>query len=237
MRAKLLVLLAVSLVVGILSSCATTRDPWPNVTNLKIDDSCFGAVHVRYNPQLAVVINETVYIPSGSDMKTVHVIRTALAPGSPEYLIDYWEGGSCDPTFFVYDATKPTDWENALLNVFGLTMIIPGDGYVYVHGHTNNFFSQFRKFAVTPEHAEEVQQPFYFAGIETKTTTTVKLLAEPGPSVVVSEVGADSPVIILACRKDDWCLVQDALGLVGWYKLEYSPERDAQFRGVFYAGD
>ena len=234
---RLLAGLAALLVAAASSTFAGSSGFWPRLTTLKIDRCCFGDVQVRYDPRLATVINETEFIPPDSDMKTVHAIRTTLAPGSPLYVVDYWEGASCDPTFLIYDATKTPDRNKPLLEVSGLTLSIPGDGFVYVHGHTNNFFSQFRKFIVTPKHAEEVAQPFYYAGIETRTTTPIKLVTAPSSTEVISELASGTRVTILACQKDDWCLVRDALGLIGWTKLEYSRKPDAQFRGVFYAGD
>jgi hypothetical protein len=229
------------LAFAILAGCiaafpADGSEPFAGLEEVELDVSCVGPVRARFAPELATV-DGTVLVDPESGMKYVRGLKARPTDGAPELLVDYLDGLSCDPTFVVFRSSDDRDAGLPALEVWGLTIAVPGDGHLYVYGHTNSFFSRLRKFAVSEGTIDEVVQPFHHAGIETKTIVNVRLLYEPGSASVVSEIAAGGEAVIIACREDDWCLVRDAVGLTGWVKLESSGPEPSLFEGVFYAGD
>ena len=225
------------IVIGMLfASPMRAGEPWPGLSVLKVDRTCSNTIRIRYKPELTTVINCTFTDPE-SKMKTVEAVEARVSAGSAPLLIEYSEGPSCDPTFFVYRCMDHRKTGEPLLTVWGLTLAIPGDGFIYVYGHTNNFYSQMRKFEATQTGVREVPQPFFFVGLKTKTTVGLDLLSSPDAGVVVSRLEKGERATVLACKADDWCLVKDRIGVVGWFKLEYTEKGNGQFLGVFFAGD
>ncbi|MCF7886162.1 MAG: hypothetical protein K9M80_06685 [Candidatus Marinimicrobia bacterium] len=48
----------------------------------------------------------------------------------------------------------------------GLRISIPGDGNIYISGHTNNMFNKRRIYHLESNTLKEIKQPFYYVGQE-----------------------------------------------------------------------
>lgn len=232
---------APSLAFAIFAACISAlpcaaSEPFVGLAEIELDVSCVGPVRARFSPELATV-DGTILVDPESGMKSVRGLKARPMEGASELFVDYHEGWSCDPTFLVFLSSDDRDAGSPALEVWGLTIAIPGDGHLYVYGHTNSFFSRTRKFAVSERTIEEVPQPFYHAGIDTKAIVDVRLLFAPESDIVVSEIAAGGEAAIIACRDDDWCLVSDSVGVTGWVRLESAGPEPTLFEGVFYAGD
>lgn len=191
-------------------------------------------VRIRYNPALATPVNKTFDPGAGWDMH--EVITTKLAPDSDDvFLIIFDPGPSADPNFQVVRGTEPTD--NAYLgSINGLELVIPGDGFVYVSGHTDTTFDQRRKYRVTNEGVEEVPQPYYYVGLSTKTLKPVTLRSALEGGETVAELPAGSDVEILLNHEDDY-LIKTPEGLVGWFTEKLSTQEPEHFEGLYFRGD
>jgi len=190
-------------------------------------------IRIRYNANLATLVNKTFDPGAGWDMH--EVITTKLAPDAEEtFLIIFDPGPSADPNFQVVRGTEPTD-DTYLVSMNGLELTIPGDGFIYVSGHTNTTFDQRRKYRVTDTGLEEVPQPFYFVGLATRTLKPVRLRSNAGGEDVAT-LPAGTPVEILLNREDDY-LIKTPEGLVGWFTEELTTQDPEHFEGLYYRGD
>jgi hypothetical protein len=202
------------------------------LAHIKVDTTAVGDVVVSYEPRLAKVINRTFMIPD-AEIKLVELLRTRLDDSSGWYRVVYDEGPSVDPEFVIYFESEGKERE--VLREFGLSLTIPGDGFVYLSGHTNNHFDTVKKFAVKPDGASEVRQPFYFVGITTTVLEPVDLFDSPEKTNVVT-TAAKGEAVTVVLNQDDFYLVRAANGLVGWVKLKEDGTA-TQFRDINYAGD
>ncbi|MCM2314960.1 MAG: SH3 domain-containing protein [Thermoanaerobaculia bacterium] len=226
--AHILVVLAASASVNTLAARAAAEQ----LARVSVDRTPVGEVVVSYEPRLAKLINETFTVPE-AEIKTVEVLRTRLGDSSEWYRVVYSEGPSVDPEFIIYAETGGKQIE--VFREFGLSLRLPGDGFVYVSGHTNDFFDKKRKFAVSREGSSEVKQPFYFVGITTTAREGLDLVDSPGSSSVVATVARGEQVTVVL-NQGDFYLVRASDGLVGWVRLKQDGTA-TQFEGIHYAGD
>lgn len=191
-------------------------------------------VRVRYNRELATSINKTFDPGAGWDMH--QVVATKLSADSDEtFLIIFDPGPSADPNFQVVRGEKLSD-EAYLGSMNGLELTIPGDGFLYVSGHTNTTFNQRRKYRVGVDGLEEVPQPFYFVGLQTATLKPVVLRTEPGGGEKVAELATGAAVEILLNKDDDY-LVKTQEGIVGWFREKLATQDPEHFDELFFRGD
>ena len=202
------------------------------LARVSVDRTPVGEIVVSYTPRLAKLINETFIVPE-AEIKTVEVLRTRLGESPQWYRVVYSEGPSVDPEFIIYSETGGKQRE--VFREFGLSLRLPGDGFVYVSGHTNDFFDKTRKFAVGPEGAVEVKQPFYFVGITTTALEDLDLIDSTASSNVVATVAKGEKVMVVL-NQGDFYLVRASNGLVGWVSLKQNGTA-TQFEDINYAGD
>ena len=153
-----------------------------------------------------------------------------------EILIGYTEGASEDPEFWFYQQEE-TGFR-PMISVYGKQIFISGNGNIYVSGHTNNMFNKRRKFKFENDSIREIEQPFYFVGLQTKTLKTIKLHSDKSLGKILATLPADSPIEVVAAEYANECqyfLIKTSFGLLGWWKLDnwYSTEIDK----LVYAGD
>lgn len=223
-------ILALALSCSTVLACA--RASAAELARLTVDKTAVGEVVVSYEPRLAKVIDKTFIIPE-AEIKTVEVLRTRLGESPEWYRVVYSEGPSVDPEFIIYAEAGGTERE--VFREFGLSLRIPGDGFIYVSGHTNDFFDKTRKFAVGTDGSVEVKQPFYFVGITTRVLEPVDLFDSPELSNAVARVAKGEQVMVVLNRGDLY-LVRASNGLVGWVRLKQDGTA-TQFEAINYAGD
>jgi len=220
-----------------LSAPVAAGDPasaWSGLTNLTVDSTPVGEVKVCYPAALAnIQMTPAAVEPDGS--KRIIVMQTKLtADSGQQFLVVYDEGPSVDPTFMIYLGHQ-LQGEPAL-EVFALTLILPGNGQVYAAGHTNNMYDQRRKFVFANRTFQEAVQPFYAVNVSGQLDAPVTLMAERGNSARVGFLPAGSNVDVLL-NKDDWYLLRTPFGLTGWARIDPSPAPGSPVIGLYYAGD
>lgn len=153
-----------------------------------------------------------------------------------EILIGYSEGASEDPEFWFYK--KGETGFRSLKSIYGKQIFISGNGNIYVSGHTNNMFNKRRKFKYENSTIREIEQPFYFVGLQTKTLKTIKIHSDKSLTKILATLPADSPIEIVAAEYANECqyfLIKTSFGLLGWWKLDNFNSREID--KLFYAGD
>lgn len=192
-------------------------------------------VRVRYNKALAALVNES--FDPGAGWNLTKVITTKLKAGAEEtFIIVFDPGPSADPNFQVYRGTNVGE-DNYLGSMNGIELSIPGDGFLYVSGHTNTTFNQRRKYQITGHGMEEIVQPFYYVGLKSKTLKPVTLTSEIDGGAEVAALPAGAPVEILLNKDDNRYLVRTQDGLVGWFTEELTTQDPVHFEGLYFRGD
>jgi hypothetical protein len=172
------------------------------------------------------------------------ILQTRLSPESDEqfYVIHDW-GPSTDPGFTIFrNLEKPV----MILSIGGVELYIPGNGFLYsVSGHYDNLFNHRRKFKYQSGRFVEVEQPFYYVGINTTTVAPVELLLAPQDSMqqIVASLPANYEVEVLLAKKEDdpnderYFLVKTPLGLLGWVRITHQAYSGWPIEGIFMSGD
>ena len=115
-------------------------------------------------------------------------------------------------------------------------LIIPGNGSIYISGHTDNMFDTRKKFIYDGNKFNELIQPFYYVGLETFTIKPITLFSDTTLSNPVASLPENSEIEVLINRNDLY-LIRTSFGLTGWLKIgpvspDYSP-----IKGLYFAGD
>lgn len=222
---------------------AQSPELWNHLAVLKLECDYCGDVTegsvlnalVRYNKDMSKVINQTVH--SEDDLSYINVLQFQLVATSPEsYLLTFDEGSSADPTFTIYQQL-PNGEKREIFRQNGLEIVLPGNGHLYVSGHTNNMFNMRRKFEFNHGTLTEIKQPFYYVGLATQTTQPITLYDSLEYRKEVAKLPAGHKIEVLVNLKEDY-LVKTAFGLTGWLKIPDGMMRDqTPVTGIFFAGD
>lgn len=188
---------------------------------------------VHYNPEIAELINKQLtkedpqYSGGGPDEQLM--LRTKLNKKSDKkYTVVFSMGLSADPHFTFFKG------ETLIGSMSGLQIFIPGNGNVYIQGHTNNMFNQKKKYVFNGKSFNELKQPFYYVGLETQTTQPINLYQSKQTETSIASLPENAKVEVLL-NKGDYYLLRTSFGLAGWIKVEN--KRNNSIEGLYYAGD
>ena len=245
-----------------LTSHAQTSDK--QLKTLLVENVYNGHIKINYDPSISKLINQrdlslSDYTVDGNELGGLLVlIETQIDRNKPtRYLIGYDPGPSDDPNFVIlYKDTKQSVGKNCTIS--GLELSILGNGAIYSSGHTNNMFSEHRKFVVKNNELMEVKQPFYYANIVTELYKDFTLYADKeNMTQAVAFLPKGSTVTLVLAEEyftpDDpdypkqRFLLATPLGLCGWVSIPYSQadgsdpsipaEHTTGIKGIYFAGD
>lgn len=167
------------------------------------------------------------------------VIFVKISPNqSKNILVCYSEGASDDPCYEFYTVNNGN--YDFLFSVQGTQIFIPGNGFLYVSGHTNNIFDKHKKFRFTGKGVVEVPQPYYYVGLKTKTLQNIQLYSDYNCTKKLAVVAANSKIEVVAAEFSVDCkkfLIKTPFGLLGWWKLDNDYPSSKKIKGLYYAGD
>ena len=101
----------------------------------------FGPVNFHYNPQITEIIMQDISLKDeeGDLVKKKMLIGTFVPHfvSSFKYEVTYDAGMSVDPGFIIrnLDGTQ-------VGHIYAMNFAVPGDGFLYFWGHTNNDFNE-----------------------------------------------------------------------------------------------
>ena len=189
---------------------------------------------VSYDPALAKVINKVLNpgeegAPEVKRLISVKLDRNAEAV----HFIDFDPGPSADPTFLIVDEKSG----KKVGEIAADSLVVPGNGFVYAIGRSNNLHLVRQKFALRGGELVEVKQPFSYVGLQTKANVPLTLTAEKGGGETIANIPKDGPLEVLV-SDNGYLLVKTPVGLVGWWKMKTDVMKDnAEIEGIHYAGD
>ncbi|HPY41308.1 MAG TPA: hypothetical protein PLM98_12380 [Thiolinea sp.] len=221
---------AVSNASSAANSSKSLPKPFEKLASIYVDDT----VTIYYDKNLTEIINKETTVEGGEP--TYRVLKTKINKDSDQiYTVDYSAGASADPGFNFYkqtgDALKEIEQ-----GIGGLVLIIPGNGFIYVSGHTNSMFDARRKYKIENDKLVEIKQPFYYVGVDTNLKQDLEIFSDETLKTSLGSLAKDSPVSVLL-YKDENYLLKSSLGLVGWAKIPESLYPGETIEGIYFAGD
>lgn len=197
-----------------------------------------GRAGVIYNPLHTEVINKE-FTEEESGIEVTRAIRTRIdARQKTSYIVDYDEGVSVDPAFTIY---KEGDKGLIKIGTFnGLELVIPGNGNIYISGHTNNMFNMRLKYQLAGDSFIEVKQPYYYVGADSVTKADITLYESPGSGAVVALLTKETKITVLL-NKGKYYLIKTPFGLTGWYHMKHEypigVHDKSELEGIYFNGD
>jgi hypothetical protein len=211
---------------------------------LEIDES-WGA-YLKYNKSTTEVFNiqlkdldksDPLYTDFEEAEFDIKAIKTKIDNSSTdEYFVVFSFGLSSDPAFWFY---KSDNFEKVAFSVSGLRLYIPGNGSIYVSGHTNNNFDVRKKYQLKDSKLIEIQQPFYYVGLKTKTLKPIKIYDSKKLENVIANLPENYKIEVLLSENDNSSLflVRTEFGLTGWIDLGYIGQKPDKIDNIFFNGD
>ncbi len=211
----------------------------------KITINTPSGIFIKYNKALSEVYNtkfkdldknDSFYPEGGPAFYNTKLIKTKIDQSSDkQYYVVYSSGPSGDPQFMFY---KTTNTEMPVFRVMALKVYIPGNGNIYVSGHTNNAFNMRRKYKVVNDELVETEQPFYYVGMKTKTLKPINLFASREFKKKTAYLPANYSIEVLLNEKGTAkYLIKTDFGLTGWVDLGSVGMMPDKIDKLYYAGD
>ena len=189
-------------------------------------------IKIHYNPETSVIINKNISVYG---FQVLQVLKTKIYNQSNDYfVINFSEEPSADPRFSIYKVHQ--DSLEHISSLKGTELFIPGNGCLYTCGHTDNMFNHRKKYSLSNNDIIETKQPFYFVGIESKTTADVILYENINYKNIVAKLPKGTQVIVLLAQDDNY-LFKTPFGLLGWTKIDENSYHGIPIKEIFFNGD
>lgn len=218
--------------------------PFDYLSKVVVDEE--DGILVKYNPASTEVYNKKVsdldpndpFYPDEEDpgMGNVKLIKTQIKPGGSYYYVVFSWGPSADPAFIFY---KQGATDKMVFSLSGERLFIPGNGNIYIDGHTNNLFNTRKKLKLVNDELVEIKQPFYYVGLKSQTMKSAKLYESEHLRNVIANLPEGYSVEVLINKPGtDLFLVRTDFGLTGWLKLGQNAFWGNEvIKGLYFAGD
>lgn len=197
-----------------------------NLKKLKGEKTPVGDIELYYDPAISKVL-------SGKERSAGKLIKTRLDRTSgKQYIIGFSTGMSMDPGFSI--TRVDSSGEANIGGAAGTRMMIPGNGAIYVTGHTNDMVMTRAKYVLKNGKLRYIKQPFEYIGLVTKTLATVKLFGSRQYKTIVAILPRDRNIEVIL-RDGQNYLVKSPFGLIGWVRIKSGYQ--SPISGIYFAGD
>lgn len=193
---------------------------------------------ISYVPAHTKVINKSLREITGQTEEgaadIIRLVSTRVDHGKDvTVLIDFDPGPSADPVFHIADEKTG----NRIGSIATDALYVPGNGFIYAVGRSNNMNVERQKFAIRNGKVVEVKQPFSYVGLDTKANAPLVLTAGKASGEIIARIPkGDALQVVL--RDDKYLLIKTRFGLVGWWVLKPDATADStEIEGIYYAGD
>jgi hypothetical protein len=233
MHPRRLVILALSLTL-ISASAEEADNSFPGLKSLPVPEGLTPFPgKLSYDPALTKVLDQPLDQGEGAPEARRLVSTRINRENETRYLIDFDSGPSADPAFVITDEKTG----KVLGSIGGESLIIPGNGFLYVSGRANNLHQAQAKYTLRDGKLVEIEQPFSCVGLKSKAKVPLKLLAKKDGGEVIANVPAGDALEVVL-RDGEHLLIKTNFGLLGWWKANTSVMADnAEIEGVYFAGD
>jgi len=188
---------------------------------------------LSFDPALTKVLDEKMAVEDGAPEARRLVSTRIDRESETRYFIDFDSGPSADPSFVITDEKTGV----VLGSIGGESLIIPGNGFIYVSGRANRLHQEQAKYTIRDGKLVEIAQPFSYVGLKSKAKVPLKLLAKKdGGEVIANVPEGESLEVVL--RDGEHLLIKTNFGLLGWWKMNTNVMADsAEIEGIYFAGD
>jgi hypothetical protein len=160
------------------------------------------------------------------------LIKTKLLKSSDsEYYVCY----NTSSGFIIFKDSP----DNRISFVNASKLVVPGNGFIYSEGRHGSSFPVRRKLKLVEDDLIEINQPFYYVGIKSKTLKTIKIYQERDLMNLIATLPKNYEIEVLLCDDDyesDLYLVRTSFGLTGWTKIEDGATSSTDIDGIYYLG-
>jgi len=237
-------------------SCGTTQvlaadlpEQFGHLTKLTVEHPLrqygFGDITIYFDAKVSTVIDTLYEHPekNAGFGPNRRLITTRIDQNTDTtYTIDFSPGMSVDPNFIIFRNIGNEMKQLTRGGIGGTQLIVPGDGFLYISGHTNNTFDQHRIFRVDGDEIIEVEQPFYYVGLQSVTNKEIQLWNEHN---VITILPKGTPIHVLLMKNEPYpnfsYLVKTETGLAGWVRFKpeelYMSNKQVSVEGLYYKGD
>lgn len=237
---RLLPLVAVGLSLSLASAHAEEKSKkaaaaFPGLKTLAITGGDSATPEqLSYDAELSKVINKPVGPKDETAPEVKRLISTRLNRDSEaRHFIDFDPGPSADPSFVITDEKSGQQ----VGSIGADSLVVPGNGFIYALGRSNNLHLVRQKFAVRDGKLVEIEQPFLYVGLESKAKVPLTLTAKKGEGEVIANIPKGDALEVVLSDKE-YLLIKTQFGLVGWFKMKTDVMPDnAEIEGIYYAGD
>ncbi len=201
-------------------------------------------ISIKYNKDITKIYDETcgklpksdpLFVSEGPGTGNTKAMKTKISSSGSNYYVVFSSGPSADPEFIFY---KDGELNQAAFSISALDIVIPGNGFIYSSGHTNNMFNKRRKFKVENNKLKEIEQAQYYVGLKTKTLKPIILYKSENLKTNIANLPKDYSIeVLLNKRNTGLFLIKTDFGLTGWVKLENQMYGNHAIDKLFYAGD
>ncbi len=204
---------------------------FPGLSSLGIGGEA--AQKISYDSALSKVIDQPLPKTEGAE-EVRRLLSTRLnREGGAQVFVDFDPGPSADPMFVITDAKT----QQRVGAIGADVLVLPGNGFVYAIGRSNNMHLERQKFVIREGKLEEIKQPFSYVGLESKANVPLTLTSEKGGGEMIANIPKGDALQVVI-RDGDFLLIKTQFGLVGWWKMKADVMADnAEIEGIYYAGD
>lgn len=217
------------------------KDAFDYLEKLAIDKQ--SEIFIKYNSASTTVINKKLGELDKNDPLfddeygeyDIKLIKTKINSTDYFNVVFSW-GASGDPNFTFYNSQT----NQSVFTVYALNLYITGNGNIYTAGHTNNDFNTRKKYIYQNNTFKEVEQPYYYVGLQTKTLKPVTLYKTEDLKNSIANLPANYNIEVLLNKKEtSLYLIKTDFGLIGWVKVISSMQGsgNGNIAGIYYAGD
>lgn len=189
-------------------------------------------IRVHYDPAVSTVRNQP-HVGKDSGIPIVDVLDTRIDRTSRDrFTITYTDGLSADPGFLI----SPVGTDMIVGDIWGLELFVPGNGAVYVTGHTNNHYNQRKTFVLKNGKLVEIRQPFYYVGLDSKAKQDITIFSDKSEKEPVASIPSGAQLTVLLNEGEHY-LIKTPMGLVGWARFVDHGQGAELIEGLYYRGD
>lgn len=223
---------------------AQISEPFSYLNKIEIEE--YKGAFLHLNSSESVIINKKRIDLNSHDIffaeecegesMTLAAICKIDSKSEQKYAIVY---STCPgPEFIIYDSTNP----DKIIGVINADhLYINGSGSIYSSGGEGTFDAR-KKYVLKNGKIEQVNQPFYYVGLKSKTLNPINIYDSKNLETKVASLPANYNIEIILSEQafnetEALYLVKTEFGLVGWTKLKAGQYKAIDIEGLIYKGD
>ncbi len=169
--------------------------------------------NIKYKAENTVLINK-----EDINEERYELIKTKINAQKNIYYKIYFDYGESEDPNYTICKINSDGIETEIANIDKDFLIIPGNGYIYAGGSSNEYYDRRIKYKLAGDKLVEVPQAAYYVGMASKTNSLITLYADKNKSDKVAVLPQNYKVEILIEDKG-WLLLKTPFGLTGWLKI------------------